>query len=243
MQRCVEARVAKGGSFRAALLALAVTLCTVLLSALIPVRAAEVRGAELEVRVQDRAARGVAGVVVIAEAVRPTHERSAVRTVVMDQIHMRFVPNILVIQTGSAVDFPNSDQVRHQVYSFSAAKKFELSLYAGHQYPPVLFDRAGLVTVGCNIHDNMIGYIYVTDSPYFGRTDASGHLLLQDLPAGDYTLTVWHPGMHEPGGKSLHAQITVTAGAQAQQLFTLTRPLLPDMSAMGDMGSMRWAQD
>ena len=239
MQRRAAARAARRSSFRAVLPALAVTLCTVLLPSLTPVRAADV-----EVRVQDPAARGVPGIVVIAEPARPTHDRSAVRTAVMDQIHMQFVPNILVIQTGSAVDFPNSDQIRHQVYSFSAAKKFELSLYEGHQYPPVLFDRAGLVTVGCNIHDNMIGYIYVTDSPFFGRTDAAGRVVLHGLPAGDYTLTLWHPGMHEPGGKTLHAKLMLAAGgARAQQLFKLTRPLLPDMNATGDMGSMRWAQD
>jgi len=231
-------RVAGHGSFRRAILALAVTLCTVLLPA-----NAGVHAGELEVRVQDRTARGVPGVVVIAEPDRPIHGHGAARTAVMDQIHMQFRPNILVIQTGSAVDFPNSDQIRHQVYSFSAAKKFELSLYAGHKYPPVLFDRPGLVIVGCNIHDNMIGYIYVTDSPFFGRTDAAGRVLLHGLPAGDYTLKAWHPGMHEPGGKTLQARLTLAAGARAQQVFTLTRPLLPDMNAMGDMGSMHWAQD
>jgi plastocyanin len=118
-------RAVKRSSFRTSLLSLAVTICTVLLPALTPVRAGE-----LAVQVQDRSARGVAGVVVIAEPDLPTRERSAVRTRVMDQIHMQFVPNILVIQTGSAVDFPNSDQVRHQVYSFSPAKKFELSQLA-----------------------------------------------------------------------------------------------------------------
>ena len=238
MPGCRDGRVVKRSSFCTALLTLAVTIGTVLLPAFSAVRAAE-----LEVRVHDRGARAVPGVVVIAAPDMPTHDRSAVRTAVMDQIHMQFVPNILVIQTGSAVDFPNSDRIRHQVYSFSPAKKFELSLYAGHQYPPVLFDRAGLVIVGCNIHDTMIGYIYVTDSPFFGRTDATGRVLLRGLPAGGYSLTVWHPGIHEPGGKALHAHVTLSAAAPAQQLFTLTRPLLPDMNAMGDMGSMHWAQD
>lgn len=156
---------------------------------------------------------------------------------------MQFVPNILVIQTGSSVDFPNSDQIQHQVYSFSRAKRFELSLYAGHKYPPVLFDRAGLVVVGCNIHDNMIGYIYVTDSPFFGRTDAAGQLLLHGLPAGGYTLTLWHPGMHEPTGQTLHRHISLAADEHADQSFTLTHPLRSDMNSMGDMGNMRWAQD
>ena len=212
-------------------------LCTLWLLAAIDAQAAE-----LEVSVQDSASHGVPGLVVVAEPDHATSSPSAVRTAVMDQLHMRFVPNILVIQTGSAVDFPNSDQIRHQVYSFSAAKKFELSLYAGHKYPPVVFDRAGVVTVGCNIHDNMIGYIYVTDSPFFGRTDASGKLLLHALPAGDYTLRVWHPGLHEMG-QSLQRHISLGAEDHGTQAFRLTHPLRPDMSSMGDMGSMRWAQD
>ena len=201
------------------------------------------RAADLDVSVQDSAARGVAGIVVIAEADRPEKDHGAVRTVIMDQIHMQFVPNILVVQTGSAVEFPNSDQIKHQVYSFSAAKKFELSLYAGHKYPPVIFDRAGLVTVGCNIHDNMIGYIYVTDSPFFGRTDKSGRTSLRGLPPGDYTLTIWHPGMHEASGKTVQRHISLASGAHADEAFTLAHTLRPDMSSMGDMGSMRWAQD
>jgi plastocyanin len=225
------------GSFTARLAA-GVILCTVLLGAALPARSAE-----LAVSVQDGSSRGVTGVVVLAEPDLPMHDRSAVRTVVMDQIRMQFVPNVLVIQTGSGVDFPNSDQIRHQVYSFSAAKTFELSLYAGRKYPPVVFDRAGLVTVGCNIHDNMIGYIYVTDSPFFGRTDASGQLLLHDLPAGGYTLTIWHPGLHEPGGKTPQRHLSLGADERSNQLFKLTRPLHPDMSATGDMGNMRWAQD
>jgi plastocyanin len=233
-----EAGVAGHGSFRR-LRAAAVTLGTVLLTVAVPA----VQAAELTVAVQDHSAHGIPGVVVLAEPDHPTREHRAVRTVVMDQIHMQFVPNILVIQTGSAVDFPNSDRIRHQVYSFSAAKSFELSLYAGHKYPPVLFDRAGLVTVGCNIHDNMIGYIYVTDSPFFGRTDAHGRLLLQDLPAGDYTLTIWHPGMHEPDGQALRRHVSLGSDERAAQFFTLTRALRADMNAIGDMGSMHWAQN
>lgn len=237
MQPGTDGRVAGGGIFRTHF-ASGVTVCTLLVLGL-----TQAMAAELSVSVQDRSAHGLAGIVVLAEPDQPTHDRSAVRRVVMDQIHMQFVPNVLVIQTGSAVDFPNSDQIRHQVYSFSRAKTFELSLYAGHKYPPVVFDRAGLVVVGCNIHDNMIGYIYVTDSPFFGRTDVSGRLLLHGLPAGGYTLTIWHPGMREPPGDALRRHITLAADEHSNQSFTLTRPLRSDMSGMGDMGNKRWAQD
>ena len=92
------------------------------------------------------------------------------RRAVLDQKNRMFVPHVLPIQTGTAVTFPNSDNVRHQVYSFSPAKKFQLPLYAGTPAAPVVFDKPGVVTVGCNIHDQMSAYIVVVDTPYFALT-------------------------------------------------------------------------
>jgi hypothetical protein len=96
---------------------------------------------------------------------------------------------------GSPVYFPNKDDVRHHVYSFSAAKRFELPLYVGTPAEPVVFDRPGIVTIGCNIHDWMIGYIYVAETPYFARSGGDGQARLDNLPAGRYVLRVWHPRM------------------------------------------------
>jgi hypothetical protein len=98
---------------------------------------------------------------------------------------------------GSRVRFPNHDSVRHQVYSFSAAKKFELPLYSGGAAPTVAFDTPGVVALGCNIHDWMVGYVYVSETPYFAKTDKDGTALLKDLPAGDYNVRVWQPSMRE----------------------------------------------
>jgi plastocyanin len=112
---------------------------------------------------------------------------------VMDQKDRAFVPRILVVNVGASVEFPNNDSVSHQVYSFSAAKRFQLPLYKGEAHPPVTFDQPGLVVLGCNIHDSMVGYIYVTPAPFFGITDAGGALTLKDLPKGDYRLTIWSP--------------------------------------------------
>jgi plastocyanin len=192
--------------------------------------------ADLSVSVLDTAGHGVAGVVILAESTVAAPDKHAARTAIMDQQHMQFVPRILIVQTGTAVDFPNSDQIQHQVYSFSAPKSFKLSLYAGHKYPPVVFDRPGLVTLGCNIHDTMIGYIYVTDSPFFGRSDASGQLQLHGLPAGDYTLTAWHPLMQEPGGGALLLHLTLADSASP--VFRLTRALRAEATRDGEQ---RWA--
>jgi plastocyanin len=114
----------------------------------------------------------------------------------MGQRNKAFVPTLRVIQTGSSVNFPNFDTVRHHVYSFSAIRPFEIKLYAVTPAAPVLFDKPGTATLGCNIHDRMLGYIHVVDTPYFGVTDANGQLTL-DLPPGEHRVQVWLPLMGE----------------------------------------------
>ncbi|HJS57743.1 MAG TPA: methylamine utilization protein [Vicinamibacteria bacterium] len=128
---------------------------------------------------------------------------SQARTAVMDQKDRRFVPHVLAIQTGTAVMFPNSDNVRHQVYSFSPAKKFQLPLYAGTPPKPIVFDKAGVVALGCNIHDRMSAYIVVVDTPHFGLTE-NGLVELTDLAAGSYGVRVWFAGMQdEPAAEAV----------------------------------------
>ena len=112
---------------------------------------------------------------------------------IMDQVNLAFAPDVLVIPVHSTIQFPNSDAVGHQVYSFSSARQFQLPLYRGKPYPPVQFDQPGVVTLGCNIHDNMIGYVYVTDAPHFGTTNAAGQWHSRDLNAGEYTVEIWTP--------------------------------------------------
>jgi plastocyanin len=113
---------------------------------------------------------------------------------VLDQRNRMFVPHILPIQTGTAVTFPNSDNVQHQVYSFSSAKRFKLPLYSGTPATPVVFDKPGVATLGCNIHDQMSAYIVVVDTPYFALT-AGGRVKLSGLPEGKYDVRVWYAGM------------------------------------------------
>ena len=187
---------------------------------------AAARAATLDVDVQDARGRGIAGLAVIAERVGGAAAPHAATTAVMDQRRLQFSPELLVVQTGAAVDFPNSDQTRHQVYSFSPAKTFQLALYAGRAHPPVVFNRAGIVTLGCNIHDQMIGYIYVTDSPWFGLTGRDGHLVLRDLPAGDYTVRVWHPRLDEMP-KELSTRVSLAADGPGTASFIVHRPLRP----------------
>jgi plastocyanin len=159
--------------------------------------------------------------------VRPSSgaERSSVPVhAVMDQINRTFEPDLLVIPLGSTVEFPNSDSVSHQIYSFSPARKFQLPLYRGKPYPPVLFDRVGLVTLGCNIHDSMLAYVLVTDAPYFGQTDTTGSWMVE-VPRGNYHITVWHPRMRED--RTLEQELTIGEGDRATLTLRLARPLQP----------------
>ena len=174
----------------------------------------------------------LADAVVVAEPAAGAPKTPPGQKAIMDQRNIQFVPGVLVVQTGTAVDFPNSDQVRHQVYSFSEAKTFQLGLYAGRAHDPVVFNRAGLVTLGCNIHDSMVGYIYVTDSPWYGRTGADGTLRLHDLPPGEYTVRIWHELLDE-SGPQLDSILRLADGASASVSFRLTRPLRPSLHHHG----------
>ncbi len=115
----------------------------------------------------------------------------------IDQIDKEFISRVTAIQTGTLIEFPNNDNIRHHVYSFSPAKPFELPLYSGMPSEPVLFDKPGIVKIGCNIHDWMIGYIYITEAPYFAVTTEEGTADLEALEDGMYVASIWHPLMKQ----------------------------------------------
>lgn len=115
------------------------------------------------------------------------------KLLLVDQIDKEFVNKTTLINVGDSINFPNKDNIDHHVYSFSAVKQFELPLYKDMPHQPVLFDKPGVVKLGCNIHDWMVGYIYVADTPFAAMTDAEGNVSVANLPEGDYELRVWHP--------------------------------------------------
>ena len=134
-------------------------------------------------------------------------ERPPAQTAIIDQVNKEFVPYLSVVQAGALVRFPNSDNIRHHVYSFSEANKFELKLYSGEPSHPVPFAREGIVVLGCNIHDRMIAYVLVVDSPYFTVLQNQTEARLQ-APAGAYQLLIWHPGMNAPMQESVQLSDT-----------------------------------
>jgi plastocyanin len=165
--------------------------------------------AELKILVKDAHGKLVADAVVVAT---PTDPKNAQPGDAIDQVDKQFVPYVKPVFVGSTVRFPNSDHIRHQVYSFSPAKKFELPLYGGSDAPPVVFDKPGVVVLGCNIHDWMVGYIYVSETPFFAKTAAAGTASIGELPPGEYTVRVWHPGM-EQGEETTARRVTLNADA------------------------------
>jgi plastocyanin len=180
-------------------LSLLVKVCAAAIGAAMLIGARSAAAAELQASVKDQHGKPVADSVVSAT---PLDSKNALRAkppaVVIDQVDKQFVAYVTPIYVGSLVKFPNNDNIRHQVYSFSAAKRFDLPLYAGSDAPPVLFDKPGVVVLGCNIHDWMIGYIYVSETPFFAKTGAAGTASLEDMPSGDYLVKIWHPRLQRP---------------------------------------------
>ena len=123
----------------------------------------------------------------------------------VSQKDLQFHPFVLVVPVGARVSFPNRDPMRHHVYSFSPAKRFELKLFAKDQSRTVLFDKAGVVALGCNIHDQMSAFIVVTDSEWTARTDAKGVARFANVPGGQARLAVWHPYLRAPGNSVARA--------------------------------------
>ena len=170
--------------------------------------AATVRAAPFEAQFLDVDGRPSGGVVMTLRSADPARPLAAPIPAVMDQVKRQFAPHVLVIPVGSKVSFPNTDTVAHQVYSNSPAKSFDLPLYRGKPRKPVVFDKAGIVTLGCNIHDQMRAYVYVVEAQYYARADHDGRWSAPDVEPGDYTLTIWHPLSRAPN-PVLEQRVTV----------------------------------
>ena len=161
-----------------------------LLCAAVPVLAAK-----LQVQVQDGAGRPLSEAVVFLESREAQAAAKPLQGAEVAQVNKQFDPQVRVVTVGTAVSFPNHDTVRHQVYSFSPTKNFELKLYAGTTANPVVFDKPGIAVLGCNIHDKMVAWIVVVETPYFGRSGADGKLQLDNVPPGNYRLRIWQANL------------------------------------------------
>lgn len=165
--------------------------CSAAFAALILTGVASAAGG-ISVHVTDANGKPVTDAVVYLEADGGQQLPKPQKSGEISQKGLKFIPLVTVIQTGSKIYFPNNDKVRHHIYSFSPPHKFDQKLYSGTTAEPQTFDKPGTVVLGCNIHDKMIAYVRIVDTPYFGKTDAGGAVLV-DAPAGKYVLRAWHP--------------------------------------------------
>jgi len=177
--------------------------------------------AELDITVRGAGGKPVEHAVVYALPLAPDGSRRQLDgPVLIDQVNKEYVPYVTAVQVGTSVNFPNNDQIRHHVYSFSPVKKFEIPLYKDTPAAPVVFEKPGSVALGCNIHDWMKAYVFVSESPYFAVTEADGKATVE-LPSGDYTVEVWHPELKgEPSSTSQPVSLT---GAEAALDFAIKR--------------------
>ena len=183
----------------------------------------------LSVRVVDASGRPVHDAVVTlypaGSAARPV--RPGGRFVV-SQKDLQFHPFVTIVPVGADVSFPNLDPTKHHVYSFSPTKKFELKLFAKDQSRTVHFDKAGVVALGCNIHDQMTAFIVVTDSAWTASTNAQGLAVFADAPNAPGRLLLWHPYLRAPGGELQQA----IAQSQRNASFQVRLRPPPTMPAM-----------
>jgi plastocyanin len=177
------------------------------LSACLCVLTSHAIAASIAVQVSDAAGKPLADVVLYAEPEGGGTVPRTLKPASIEQRGLKFLPLVSVVQAGSQISFPNNDKVRHHIYSFSPAKKFDQKLYSGVAAAPQVFDKAGTVVLGCNIHDRMVAYVKVVDTPFFAKSDAEGIARI-DLPAaGKYTLSAWHFNMSATANSSVPVDV------------------------------------
>lgn len=174
-----------------------------------------VNAGDLAVRVSDDKGEAISNAVVtLTPAFNLSRPFQSMEMAEMRQENTLFAPFVLPVRVGTSVSFPNFDESRHHVYSFSQAKRFELRLYGKDETNSIQFEKSGVVALGCNIHDNMLAYVYVTDAPIYLKSDQAGQAIFQDLEDGMYEINVWHPGVRKNGApEPAKVQIDDTAAA------------------------------
>lgn len=189
-----------------------IPLLAILALAAAPLKAAG-NGPRAAVEVLDEAGEPVPGAVVFVYQEKPGDFQPPAEPYVMDQVGKEFVPRLLPVLAGGRVVFPNKDDIHHHVYSFSDAKRFELPLYKGETAAPVTFEKPGVVKLGCNIHDWMVGVILVLPNPYFATTGPDGKAELALPEGGKAELAVFHDRMRGPVDETRRAVAPDKKGA------------------------------
>jgi len=178
--------------------------------------------ASLDVSVKNKQGEMVKDAVVYVTTAPGNGSQAKGGKAIIDQRDKEFIPYVIPLKTGTAVRFPNHDNIRHHVYSFSSSKKFEIPLYKGTPAKPIVFDKPGIVVLGCNIHDWMSAYVFVSDTPFFSVTAEDGTGRIGNLSPGTYEVQVWHPRLKDKP-ESTGQQITVTEDRVERIAFEITQ--------------------
>lgn len=160
---------------------------------------------------------------VVAIAQHSATDSANLPVAIMDQINKQFVPKVLTISAGQKVSFPNSDDIRHHVYSFSTTRPFEIKLFKGLVTEPILFDKPGIVVLGCNIHDQMVAYIYVAKDELTFISDEQGEV---ELPDSESTISIWHANLSTQNTKRESIDISQLRQSAGDGSLSLTIPLI-----------------
>jgi plastocyanin len=168
------------------------------------------QAANVNVQLSDASGNALTDAVVMLEPVGARLPVKPMQGAQIVQHDLQFDPAVTVVTTGTAVMFPNQDTVKHHVYSYSPAKTFQIKLYAGVPHAPIVFDKPGIAVLGCNIHDGMIAWVVVSDTPLFARSAAGGRARVADVPPGSYQMHVWHASLAETTPPQL---LPITVGA------------------------------
>lgn len=180
----------------------------------------------VEVAVHDGADKPLHDAIVMLEPVSGSLPVRPLSGVQISQVHRQFDPQVTVVTVGTAIAFPNLDTVRHHVYSFSGVKNFELKLYSGVPAAPVVFDRPGVAVLGCNIHDQMVAWVVVVDTPFYGRTSALGKATISAVPPGFYRLKTWHSSLLDANAPVART-LTVGSGDVVEQVTLRAQGVRP----------------
>jgi len=133
------------------------------------------------------------------------------------QINKSFDPHVLVIQTGTAVQFPNRDPFLHNVFSLFDGKRFDLGFYEAGSSKMVHFDRAGISFLFCNIHPEMSAAVVAVETPYFGMSDRAGRVNIPNVPDGRYQLNVWYERSLPADLKTLNRVVAISDASRSME--------------------------
>lgn len=203
------------------------------LASLLLAMAGAAQAADLDIQVNGPDGKPIADAVVTVHLVgKPTPAAKNAGAFAVDQQDIQFHPFVSIVPVGARVSFLNHDAVRHHVYSFSPAKKFELKLEQKQQDRTVLFDKPGIVPLGCNIHDKMIAYVDVVDTPWAAKAGPDGHIRLHNVPAGQISIELWHPYLRAP--RNMLVKVVTLAESGHREIFVTPLRAAPRAPAIAD---------